>query len=185
MSHVLQILLTVNAHVKTCVLFKRTFTARDRCQPHIACPIQKIDQHLFVVTAQADHTFGVVVRHFKNVLHASRRIGATVDQVPEKDERVRIGIARQHIKQVEKLSAASVNIAYDKGFHSAWSPVCSRFLVLILSINSMKRGSWCMSDQLGSDSNHGTFSLPKPIAVSSHLSASTWRPWSRYADASQ
>jgi hypothetical protein len=127
MSHILQILFTVDAHVKTCVLFKRTFTTSDRCEPHIARPIQKIHQHLFVVTAQTDHPFGVVMRHLENMLHASRRVGATVDQVTQEDESVRTGIARQHIEQVEELSAAAVNVAYYKGFHSEWSPDCSGF----------------------------------------------------------
>jgi hypothetical protein len=49
---------------------------------------------------------------------AARRIGATVDQVAQKNKGVVFPIARQHVEQVEELRATAMNIADDEGSHT-------------------------------------------------------------------
>src|SRR5690242_2099815 len=115
------------------------------------------------------------------MIHTTRRIGAAINQITEEDKCVRRWIARQHIYEVEELRATTVNVADDISLHSEWSPVDWR-CVLMFVISSMKRGSLCISVQLGSDSNHGVFSFPRPIAVSSQRKASTCLPCKRYAE---
>ncbi len=51
------------------------------------------------------------------MLDATRDVRTAIDQITEKDERVR-GLARQHLKQPVKLCAAAVNVANDEGFHN-------------------------------------------------------------------
>ncbi len=53
---------------------------------------------------------------------ATGRIGAAVDQVAKKNERIGFRIARQHVEQVEELRATAMYVAHDKSSHSDWSP---------------------------------------------------------------
>src|SRR6185369_4516717 len=151
--HLLEILFTIDSNRMARVLLKRSFAAHNRREPQVTATIKKIHQHLFVISTQADNSFRILAAEFENVRNATGRIGATVDQVAQKNERVVFRISRQHVEEVEELRAAAMYVANDECFHSDWSPGCSR-LLLMRFINSTKRGSSCMSVQFGSDSNH-------------------------------
>src|ERR1044072_7597887 len=134
------------------ILLKRTLTARHRSNPKIGAALDKIQQHLFMIAAQAKHAFGIFLLEFHHQVDTARRIGTSVDQVAEEDERVRGWVGRQHFQQETKWSATSVDISDNKSFHAV---VPSRSLAdaLTLCIIALKRGSAWRSAQFGSDSN--------------------------------
>src|SRR6185503_19188494 len=105
-----------------------------------------------MVPTQAQHSFRIFLLKFHHQLHATGSIRAAINQVAQKNERVRGFFARKHIKETVKLGGAPVNISDDESFHAV---VPSRFSsdALTLCIISLKRGSLCRSVQFGSDSN--------------------------------
>jgi hypothetical protein len=52
------------------------------------------------------------------VLDAARHVGPAIDQVAEKDQRVRRFIAWEKIEQPAKLRATAMNVTNDECFHS-------------------------------------------------------------------
>src|ERR1700754_414628 len=150
--HLFQIRFRFDTHVLECVLLKRSLATRDRRQPDRSVAVEKVHQHLFVIAAQTNDSFRVLAPKFEYVVHTTRRVGATMDQVAKKNQRVGSRISRQHIEQIEELRASAMYVANDKSFHTVWS-LAAGFLFLIPAINSTKRGSSCMSVQFGSDSN--------------------------------
>src|SRR5205823_299733 len=77
----------------------------------------EVEQHLLVISAQANNAFGIVTAELPNMFDASRHISAAIDQIAKKNELVSGGVSRQEIQQRLKLSAAAVNVAYDESFH--------------------------------------------------------------------
>src|SRR6185503_2677367 len=126
--------------------------ANHRRQPDRRLSFEKVHQHLLMISAQTDNSLRILVAHPQDVFDTARRIGAAIDQVAKKNERVCFRISRQHIEQVEELRAPSVDVTNNESFHSVWFPGSTRW-PLMPFINSRKRGSSCMSVQFGSVSN--------------------------------
>ncbi len=122
LPHRLQILLAMHAHRFARVLLKRSLATRHRRQPNRTVPGEIIHQHLLVIPTQTNHSLRILAAKLQNVLDASRRIGAAVDQVAEKDQRIVCRIARQHVEQVEELRAPAMYVTNDKRSHAVWSP---------------------------------------------------------------
>ena len=80
--------------------------------------IDKIQKHLFVIAAQTPDAFRIVTTEFGNVLDAARHVRPAIDEVAEKDERVRCFITRQQIEQPVQLRTTAVNVTNDECFHS-------------------------------------------------------------------
>src|SRR5690348_18256641 len=95
------------------VLLKRALTADYRLQPDRALSFEKVQQHLLVIPSQTDHALGILAAQLHNVVHAARRVGAAIDQVTEKNQRVVCRISRQHVEQVEELSATTMYVTDD------------------------------------------------------------------------
>src|SRR5688500_15869095 len=151
-SQIFLILLRIGPRRLPGVLLKRSLPTDHRRQPDRRLSLQKVHQHLIVISTQADHTLRILTTEFLHVLDTARRIRAAIDQIAEKNERVCFRISRQHIEQVEELRAPSVDVTNDESFHSVWFPGSPPRSLMPL-INSRKRGSSCMSVQFGSVSN--------------------------------
>jgi hypothetical protein len=78
-AHLVEIFFTVDSDRTSRVLFKRSFAADDRSEPEIAVAIEKLHQHLFMISAQTNNSFRIFAAHSDNVFDAAGRIGATVD----------------------------------------------------------------------------------------------------------
>src|SRR6476659_10244311 len=83
-----QILLLINHDVSSRVLLKGSLASRYRSNPDIANAINKLQQHLFVITSQTNDTLGIVTHHFHYVVHTTRRIQTSVNEITQKHERV-------------------------------------------------------------------------------------------------
>jgi len=99
------------------VLLKCPVTARRGFHPNHALPVEKIQQHLLVISAQAERALGIRGAQIEHVLDTARHVRAAIDQVAEKDQLVSGLVAREHVEQVEQLRAAAVYVANDEGFH--------------------------------------------------------------------
>src|SRR5439155_24513121 len=99
------------------VLRKGLIAARRRTHPDRVGAIKKIEQHLLVIAAQANHSLGISLAETDYVSDTARHIRSAVDQIAKKDQFVDGFIAWQQLQQAVKLGAASVNVADDKGFH--------------------------------------------------------------------
>src|SRR6266481_932268 len=132
--------LSPQTYRRLCVLPEGLVAAGCRRHPNQAGLIDKIQQHLFVVTAQANYFLRIFLTEIQHELDTAGNIRAAIDQIAQKDQRVRERIARQHVEQTVKLGAAAMDVANDEGFHrsnslSLWERVRERVLAAISLLN--------------------------------------------------
>ncbi len=100
-------------------VLRKGLIAPGRClHPDEIARVQKIQQHLFVISAQTNNVFGIFAAQIQHVLDTARNVPAAINQVTEKDQLVGRLVARQHFEQAVKLRAASVDVADDESFHA-------------------------------------------------------------------
>ena len=71
-----------------------------------------------MIATQAPDAFRIFTTERGNVLDAAGDVRPAIDEVAEKDERVRCFIAGKKIEQSAKLRATAVDVTNDKCFHS-------------------------------------------------------------------
>src|SRR5207253_10165250 len=79
--------------------------------------VEKVQQHLFMISSQANHLLRVFGAQVKNVLNTTRHVRPSIDQVTKKNQLVS-RFARQQIEQIQKLRATAVNVANYKSLHT-------------------------------------------------------------------
>src|SRR5437867_3248268 len=99
------------------VLRKRLIAARRRAHPGRVGVVKKIQKHLFVIAAQANHSLRILLTEVDYLSDTARHIRSAIDQIAEEDQLIDGFITRQDLQQTVKLCAASVNVADDEGFH--------------------------------------------------------------------
>src|SRR5258708_2698301 len=93
------------------ILLKSSLAAGHRCDPDVGRALDKIEQHLLVITTQANNAIGILTAKLENLIDTARRIEPAIDQIAEKHQRVYGAVARQHLEQIRKLRAATMNVS--------------------------------------------------------------------------
>src|SRR6266699_394660 len=103
------------------ILFKGTLATGHWSNPEVSAAFNKIQQHLFMITAQAKYSFPIVTLKFCYQVNTAGRIRTTIDQVAQKYQHVGSLFAWKHFEQAMKLGTTAMDIADDKGFHAGVS----------------------------------------------------------------
>src|SRR4030095_11780532 len=115
-TEAIQIFFRIRYHRLTRVLLKSASSASDRRYPQIARTFNKVEQHLFVVSAQANNVLRIILNAFQHIRNTARSIRTAVDQVAKEDQQVNFFVTRNHFHEVPELRATAMNVTDDESF---------------------------------------------------------------------
>jgi hypothetical protein len=107
------------------VLRETVIAPRRWLHPDVILAVYEIQQHLFMVPAQTNHTLGILEAEFAHICDTPGNVGTSVNQIAKKDQRIGRWVTRQHIEQPAQLRTAAVNVSNNKSLHQDYCLVSS------------------------------------------------------------
>src|SRR6185503_9441999 len=118
LTRLFKILFAVYDQRLTHILLKSALSSSDWCNPNVAGARYEVQQHLFMVTSETSHPFGIVSHKPTHVVHTARRVWTAINQIAQEDKSIGGFVAWQHLQQTLKLLTTAVDISDYEGFHA-------------------------------------------------------------------
>src|SRR5437762_1133539 len=81
------------------VLFEGPLASCYRSDPEVGGAIDEVEQHLLMISPQANDAFRIAAAKRQHLIDTTRRIETSVNQISEKNQSIRARFSRKHVEE--------------------------------------------------------------------------------------